>query len=214
MIRLYSMIDSGNCYKPRLAMHHLGIAFEHVEVNSVDGTTRSDAYLKLNPAGKVPFLRLEDGRTLSESNAMLSYLADGSPLIPQDLYDRAQMFEWMFFEQYSHEPNIAVRRSITLYPERAGEADPAAMRRLLEGGNRALEHMERRLSKADWLAGDAFSIADIALYAYTHVADQAGFDLATYPGIQNWLERIANLPDHVPLEWLPDRAVRFGEEQK
>jgi glutathione S-transferase len=151
----------------------------------------------------VPVLVLEDGCILAESNAILLYLAENTRFLPADRYDRGKAYEWLFFEQYTHEPSIAVRRSILTAPERAAQRTPERLQALLASGNFALAVMERRLASADWLAGDAYSVADIALYAYTHVADEGGYDLDAYPGICRWIERVAGEPGHVPLDWRP-----------
>ena len=203
MITLYSQQASGNAYKPRLLMAQLGISFRLVEVNTYDGSTRRPEFLARNPIGKVPVLILEDGRTLAESNAILLYLAEGTRFLPADRYDRGKAYEWMSFEQYSHEPAIAVRRSILTAPERAAQRTPERLALLLDAGNRALAVMERRLAGADWLAGDAYSVADIALYAYTHVAAEGGYDLGDFPGIGRRLARVAAQPGHVPIGWRP-----------
>jgi glutathione S-transferase len=200
MITLYQQQDSGNCYKVRLLLAHLARPFDTVAVSSLDGSTRRPEFLAKNPIGKVPTVRLDDGRYLAESNAILLYFAEGTALLPSDAYARAKVYEWLFFEQYSHEPAIAVRRALMVYPERAAAATPERMAQLLEAGHRALDVMERRLAAADWLAGDAFSIADISLYAYTHMAADGGYDLRHYPGIGRWLARVAALPRHRPLE--------------
>jgi len=200
MITLYEQHDSGNCYKVRLLLAHLGRPFQTVAVSSLDGSTRRPEFLAKNPIGKVPTVQLDDGRYLAESNAILLHFAQGTGLLPADAYARAKVYEWLFFEQYSHEPAIAVRRGLTVYPERAAEATPARMAQLLEAGNRALAVMERRLAAAEWLAGDAFSIADISLYAYTHMAAAGGYDLRPPPGIGRWLTRVAGLPRHVAIE--------------
>ncbi|HEU0155054.1 MAG TPA: glutathione S-transferase family protein [Stellaceae bacterium] len=201
MITLYQQHDSGNCYKVRLALAHLGRPYRTVAVSSLDGATRRPEFLAKNPIGRVPAVQLEDGRFLAESNAILLYFGEGSALVPADAYDRAKLYEWLFFEQYSHEPAIAVRRALRVYPQRQGEATPERMAQLLGKGNEALMVMERRLADADWLAGTAFSLADISLYAYTHQApEDGGFDLAPYPGIRRWLARVAALPRHVSIE--------------
>ncbi|HEY1301888.1 MAG TPA: glutathione S-transferase family protein [Stellaceae bacterium] len=200
MITLYQQHDSGNCYKVRLALAHLGQPYRTVAVSSLDGATRRPEFLAKNPIGRVPTVQLEDGRFLAESNAILLYFGEGSALVPADAYDRAKLYEWLFFEQYSHEPAIAVRRALRVYPQRQGEATPERMAQLLQRGNEALAVMERRLADTDWLAGNAFSLADISLYAYTHQAPEAGFDLAPYPGIRRWLARVAALPRHVSIE--------------
>ncbi len=203
MLTLYSMIDSGNCYKPRLLLAKLGMPFRHIEVSSLDGSTRKPDYLAKNPNGKVPLLELEDGRTLPESNAILLYLSEGTRFLPEDRFERARVYQWMFFEQYSHEPHIAVRRSLMKYPERKADATPEKLAATLEGGLKALSVMEQQLKSADWLAGQTMSAADIALYAYTHDAATAGFDLRDFPGISAWLGRVAEDPGHVPMEWVP-----------
>jgi glutathione S-transferase len=198
---LYSMQDSGNCYKPRLLMHLLGLPFRLADTDSRDGSTRRPEFLALNPNGKVPLLVLPDGRTLSESNAMLLHLAEGTEYLPEDSYERGLAYQWLFFEQYSHEPYIAVARSLL----HLVGGDPPAERiaELHKRGHWALGVMETRLAKANWLAGDRFSVADIALYAYTHLAHQGGFDLQPYPGVLRWLARIAARPGHVDIDWRP-----------
>jgi glutathione S-transferase len=206
MLTLYSQQASGNCYKPRLLMAQLKMPFRLVEVNTYDGSTRGADFLAKNPIGKVPLLEFEDGRRLAESNAILLHLAEGTRFLPSDPFTRAKAYEWLFFEQYSHEPAIAVRRSILTAPERAAQRTPERLAALLESGNRALDVMERRLSKADWLAGDAYSIADIALYAYTHNASEGGYDVGRYQGINAWIARVAAVPGHVPLDWRPEAA--------
>jgi glutathione S-transferase len=203
MLTLYSQQASGNAYKPRLLMALLGIPFRVVDMNTYDGSTRKPPFIEKNPIGKVPLLEFDDGRRLAESNAILLHLAEGTSYLPAEKFDRAKACEWLFFEQYSHEPAIAVRRSILTAPERAHMRTPERLAQLLESGNRALAVMEGRLAKADWLAGDAYSIADIALYAYTHVAGEGGYDLGPYPGIRAWLDRVAAQPGHVPIDWRP-----------
>ncbi len=202
-MRIYGMSDSGNCYKPRLLLAMLGQPFEHVETNSRDGSTRTPEYLAKNPNGKVPLLELDDGRTIAESNAILLYLAEGTPFLPADRYDRAIVNQWLFFEQYSHEPNIAVRRSLKLYPERAAQATPERMAALLEAGDRALGVMEAQLSRTPYLAGDAITVADIALFAYTQDAAIAGYDMGRYPGVSSWLDRVRAGPGFVSMDTKP-----------
>lgn len=206
MLTLYSQQVSGNAYKPRLLLALLGIPFELVEMNTYDGSTRKPEYLAKNPIGRVPLLEFEDGRRLAESNAILLHLAEGTRYLPDDAYDRAKAYEWLFFEQYVHEPAIAVRRSILTAPQRAHLRTPERLADLLEKGNAALAIMEQRLSKADWLAGGSYSVADVALYAYTHVAEEGGYDLGAYPGITAWLARVASQPGHVPIDWRPSEA--------
>jgi len=204
VLTLYQQQDSGNCYKPRLLLAHLRLPFGVVDIDANDGSTRAPDYLARNPNGKVPLIEFADGRRLAESNAILLHLAEGTPLLPEDAFDRAKVYEWLFFEQYSHEPTIAVRRSLTIYPARRDQATPERMAKLLEEGNQVLGVMETRLAAADWLAGADFSIADMALYAYTHMAEEGGFDLAVFPGITAWLARIAALSRHVTIDWRPD----------
>jgi glutathione S-transferase len=204
MLTLYSQQLSGNAYKPRLLMALLGIPFRIVDVNTYDGSTRRPDFLAKNPIGKVPLLAFEDGRFLAESNAMLLHLAENTPYLPADRFARAKAYEWLFFEQYTHEPSIAVRRSILTAPERAAQRTPERLGALLEAGNHALAVMERRLSEEPWLAGDSYSVADIALYAYTHVAGEGGFNLSAYPGIERWLNRVAAAPRHVAMAWRPE----------
>nr|WMC95458.1 glutathione S-transferase family protein [Aminobacter aminovorans] len=203
MITIYGMSDSGNSYKPRLLMAKLGRPFRHVETSSRDGSTRTPAYLAKNANGKVPLLELDDGRFLAESNAILLHMAEGTRLLPADAYQRALVFQWLFFEQYSHEPFVAVRRTMFLYPERAAQATPERMQALLDGGNKALGVMQVHLEKTPFLAGDAMSVADIALYAYTHDATIGGYDLDAFPAVKAWLARVAADEGHVPLTWLP-----------
>ena len=199
MMTLYGMTDSGNCYKPRLLLALIGLPFHHVEVSFIDGGTSRPEFLAKNPNGKVPLLELEDGRLLAESNAILCYLAEGTAFMPTDRFERAVALQWMFFEQYSHEPYVAVRRSLMRYPHLASEATPARMARLLEQGNKALSVMETRLSASPFLAGATPSVADIALYGYTHCADEGGFELDGFPAVSSWLDRVRTLPGFVPM---------------
>jgi glutathione S-transferase len=203
MITVYGQDDSGNCYKPRLLLAKLGIPFRHVETKSGPGGTRTDAFLAKNPNGKVPLLELEDGRRLAESNAMLLYFAEGTRLLPADRYERGLAYQWLFFEQYSHEPYIAVRRALLVYPDRASQATPERLAATLAGGDKALAVMEEQLSRTPFFAGERISVADISLYAYTHEADRGGFDLAAYPSVGAWLRRVEADPGHVPMDWLP-----------
>ena len=201
---LYSMQNSGNCYKPRLLMHQLGIPFRVVDTDSFDGSTRTPEYLALNPNGKVPLLVLPDGRRLAESNAMLLHLAEGTPFLPADRYERTLCYQWLFFEQYSHEPCIAVARSwLSLMPGGREKISAERLADLHARGHKALAVMEERLGEAPWFAGDSYSVADIALYAYTHVAGDGDFDLAPYPLIRDWLGRVAAVPGHVGMDGRP-----------
>ena len=201
---LYSMQDSGNSYKPRLLLHLLGLPFRLVDVAGGTGATKTPEFLALNPNGRLPLLILPDGRRLSESNAMLLYLAEGTRYLPADRYERAVVNQWLFFEQYDHEPQIAVARAWQhTYPDRKAKVTPEMIAGWQQKGGHALGVMETRLAGNDWLAGNAYSVADIALYAYTHVAHEGGFDLGRYPGISRWIARVAAAPGHVPLEWRP-----------
>jgi glutathione S-transferase len=203
MLTLYSQQLSGNAYKPRLIMALLGIPFRIVDINTYDGSTRKPPYIDKNPIGRVPLIEFEDGRRLAESNAMLLYFAEGTRYLPADKLERAKVYQWLFFEQYSHEPAIAVRISILTVPERAHMRTPERLAQLLTNGNHALGVMEKRLSGAEWLVGDSYTVADMGLYAYTHRAELGGFDLSLYSGIRSWLARVAAQPGHVPIEWRP-----------
>ena len=206
MITIHGMATSGNCYKPRLLMALTGRPFRHVEVSPADGGTRRPEFLAMNPDGKVPVLELDDGRTLPESNAILAYLGEGSRFVPEDALERARMLAWMFFEQYSHEPQIAVRRALLTNPHRKHLATPERLAETLEGGNRALAVMEGALAAAPFLVGEKPTLADIALYAYSHVAADGGFDLAAFPAVTAWCARIEALDGYRPLDWLPDES--------
>jgi glutathione S-transferase len=203
MITHYGSLDSGNCYNPRLVAATLRLSYRHVEISSRDGSTRTDAFLARNPNGKVPLLELEDGRLLWESNAILLYMAEGTRFLPSDRYGRGVVHQWLFFEQYSHEPYVAVRRALVRYPERAAMATPERLAETLAGGNRALGVMETQLAKAPFIAGRSITVADIALFAYTQDAEYAGFDLGSYPAVAAWLDRVRADPGHVQLEWTP-----------
>ncbi|PQZ51471.1 glutathione S-transferase family protein [Ochrobactrum sp. MYb15] len=203
MLTIYSQPDSGNCYKPRLLLAKLGKTFKHVTVSSLDGSTRTPEYLAKNPNGKVPLLELDDGRFIAESNAMLLYLAENTRYLPKDAYERALVYQWLFFEQYSHEPYVAVRRALMVYPERARDATPERLASTLVGGDKALAVMEEQLKKTPFLVGNSLTVADIALYAYTHEAHRGGFNMELYPAVNAWLARVAADEGHVSLDWLP-----------
>jgi glutathione S-transferase len=196
---LYDNPVSGNCYKVRLLLSHLGVPFERREVDVVDRSNRLDLLGGLNPALRVPTLVLDDGRPLAESNAILWYFGEGTRFVPEDRYARAQVLQWMFFEQYDHEPAIAVVRFWVAYSGRP-EAFADRLDERMKAGYRALDGMERYLDGRAFLVGDRMSVADIALYAYTHVADEGGFDLGRYVAVGDWLERVAAEPGHVPIE--------------
>lgn len=203
MITVYGYSPSGNCHKLRLLLEQLGREYFWVETDSSKGATRTPEYLAKNPNGKVPMLELDDGRILVESNAILHYLAEGSDFLPDDPWQRAQALSWMFFEQYSHEPYIAVARFIRGWtpldsPRRAGE-----LPRCIERGNAALAVMERHLQANDWFSGPCYGIVDIALFAYTGVAHHGGFELARYSNVSAWLARVRATPGFVEM---PDPA--------
>jgi glutathione S-transferase len=194
---LYDSQVSGNCYKARLLLAHLGLEYERREVDVVDRSNRLDLLGDLNPALRVPTLVLDDGRPLAESNAILFHFAHGTPYLPEDRYELAQVLQWLFFEQYSHEPNIAVVRFWVAYSGAPpAEAEVEAKRR---AGYAALDAMERHLASRAFHVGERYTIADISLYAYTHVAAEGGFDLTRYPAIRAWLDRVAEQPGHVPI---------------
>jgi glutathione S-transferase len=198
-VLLYDSPVSGNCYKVRLLLAHLGLPYERRTMDVVDRSNRPEVLGGLNPALRVPTLVLDDGRPLAESGAILWYLGDGSRFVPVDPYERAQVLQWMFFEQYDHEPAIAVARFWLAYSGRPDEfADRLPERQ--EAGRRALSAMDEHLRGRTYLVGDRLSLADLALYAYTHVAQEGGFDLAPYPAVGEWLERVAAEPGHVPIE--------------
>jgi glutathione S-transferase len=197
MLRLYDYLESGNAYKVRLLLTQLGLPFERIEMDILKGATRTPEFLAKNPNGRIPCLELEDGTFLWESNAIQFYLAEGTPFLPADRLERAQVLQWMFFEQYSHEPYIAVVR----FWHFAGmvEKNRAQLAERVERGYAALGVMESHLAKHDFFVGGRYSIADIALYAYTHVAEEGRFELGRFPAIGRWLERVRSQPRHIPI---------------
>jgi glutathione S-transferase len=196
-VLLYNSQVSGNCYKVRLLFAHLGIAYEREEVDVVDRSNRAELLGDKNPAQRVPTLVLDDGRSLGESGAILWYFGEGTRFVPEDRYRRAQVLQWMFFEQYDHEPAIAVARFLVAYSGR--EPDPQVIEQRTRQGYRALAAMEHHLDGRSFLVGDAITLADIALYAYTHVAHEGGFSLEDYPAVRAWLARVEAEPGHVPI---------------
>jgi glutathione S-transferase len=197
---LHQMQMSGNCYKIRLASRQLGIPIALKDYGVHAGDTRKPEYLAKNPNGRVPMLELDDGRCLPESGAILWYLAEGSALIPKDPWQRAQMLNWMFFEQYSHEPYIAVTRFLlTEATPETLEKRRASIPGLQARGRAALGVMDTHLSKNAWFSGERYGLADIALYAYTHAADEGGYDLTDYPAVSMWCQRVRSQPGHIPL---------------
>ena len=203
MHTLYSMQNSGNCYKLRLAMSQLGLPFQIVDVDILKGETRTPQFLAINPNGKVPALKLDTGEVLSESNAILFFLAEGTDLLPDNRFCKAEMLQWMFFEQYSHEPYIAVARFWLKIRKGGRELQAHMLDNWWERGYEALGVMERHLETHSFFAADRYSIADIALYAYTHVAEDGEFDLSDFPKINAWMERVRAQPGHVPMDWRP-----------
>ena len=200
MILLYNSPVSGNCYKVRLLLERLGIPYETREVSVVDRSNRRELLGSTNPALRVPTVILEDGRPLAESNAILWYFGDGSPLVPQDLYERAQVLQWLFFEQYDLEPSLAVVRFWLAYSGTPEKLAPDRRDELTRSGRRALRALDEHLGGRAWLVGDGMTIADISLYAYTHVAPEGGFDLEPYAAVRAWLDRVAAQPGHVPID--------------
>jgi glutathione S-transferase len=197
---LYNSQVSGNCYKVRLLLAHLGIEYERQELSVADRSNRSDVLGGLNPALRVPTLVLDDGRSLGESGAIIWFFGEGTRFVPDDPFERAQVLQWMFFEQYDHEPAIAVVRFWGAYSGRPREEFADRLDERVAAGYRALDALERHLDGRTWLVGDGMTLADIALYAYTHVASEGGFELERYPAIGAWLERVASEPGHVPID--------------
>jgi glutathione S-transferase len=195
-VLLYDSDVSGNCYKVRLLLAHLGLEYTRYPLDVVDRSNRQEVLGHLNPGLRVPTLVLDDERPLAESDAILWYLADGTEYVPTDPYERAKVLQWMFFEQYSHEPNLAVAR---FWLTKGIEVDPAVLAERQRAGYLALAALEGHLAGHEFLVGGRFTIADIALYAYTHVAHEGGFDLSGYPAIQAWLARVAARPGHVSI---------------
>ncbi len=211
MLTLHDFLDSGNGFKARLLLALTGRPYRLVEHDILQGATRTPAFLSKNPNGRIPLLELEDGRFLAESDAILFWLAQGTPFWPEDPFAQAQVLQWMFFEQYSHEPYVAVLRAwkhvgFGLTPERE-----ARMAELEAKGYAALEVMEGHLADRDWFVGQSCSIADLALYAYTHVADEGDFDLARFPRIRAWIERLSALPGYVAITHRPPQPAALAE---
>ncbi|MFS4437937.1 glutathione S-transferase family protein [Paracoccaceae bacterium GXU_MW_L88] len=202
MLTLYSMPSSGNSYKIRLLLAKLGQDYRHVACEA--GSAAWEDAKPLSPLGKLPFMQLDDGRVLAESNAILLYLAEGTRFLPGDRYARAKVHEWMFFEQNRHEPVIAVRASLNFYPDLRATAKPERLAELLEAGQTILVLMERQLQETPYLAGDTITVADLALYAYTHTAEErGGYDLSGMPALKDWLARVAADEGHIALDDIP-----------
>jgi glutathione S-transferase len=196
-VLLYDNAISGNCYKVRLLLALLGIEYERREVDVIDRSGRAELLGDLNPGLRVPTLVLDDGRPLAESDAILVYFGEGTEYLPTDRYERAQVLQWMFFEQYSHEPNIAVLR---FWAHAEIKPEPREALAKFNGGQAALAAMERHLDGREFFVGDGATVADLALYAYTHVADEGGFELSRFPAIGAWLERVSSLPGYISID--------------
>jgi glutathione S-transferase len=202
-MHLYDYLDSGNGYKVRLLLAQLGLRYDWTELDIDAGMTHTPEFLKRNPNGRVPTLELDDGTNLAESDAILWYLAEGTPFVPADRLGRAQVLQWMFFEQYSHEPYVATPRYIVKHLP-ADHPRRAELPERLARGRSALAVMEAHLARHPFFVDGRYTIVDVALYAYTHVAEQCDFDLTRYPAIRAWLARVAAEPGHVPMDWQPD----------
>lgn len=201
MYTVYSMQRSGNCYKVRLALEQLRVPYQLVEVDILRGESRTPEFLSKNPDGHVPLLEVTPGRFLPESNAILWYIAGGTPLAPDDRIDRAEALQWMFFEQHSLEPNLGAAWFWLTLVKGGRELQLHAVEDWTEQGYRALRVMEKHLEAHPFFAANRYTVADIALYAYTHVAHECGFDLTSFPAIRAWLKRVAEQPRHVPMDW-------------
>jgi glutathione S-transferase len=202
-MHLFDYLDSGNGYKVRLLLAQLGQRYDWTHVDLDNGKTRTPEFLKRNPNGRIPTLELDDGTNLAESNAILWYLAEGTPFVPPDRLGRAQALQWMFFEQYSHEPYVATPRHIVKHMA-ADHPRRAELPHRLELGRAALKVMETHLATRQYFVAERYSIADIALYAYTHVAHEGGHDLAPFPSVNAWLKRVAAQPRYVPITARPN----------
>jgi glutathione S-transferase len=205
MLTLYDYLDSGNGYKVRLLLAQLGLHYRYIDVDIMKGETRTNAFLARNPNGRIPTLEVPDGDHLAESNAILWYLADGTDFVPAGRFARAQVLQWMFFEQYSHEPYVATPRYIVRHLPVDSERRAELPKRLAQG-REALKVMESHLTRRPFFVESHYTIADIALYAYTHVAEEGGHDLEPYPAVRAWLKRVAAQPRYVGLQ---DRPPRF-----
>jgi glutathione S-transferase len=203
MLTLFDYLDSGNGYKIRLLLTQLDKTYRWVELDIMAGKTRTPEFLAKNPNGRIPAIE-EDGRFLAESNAILIYFAEGTPFLPTDRFSRAQVFQWLFFEQYSHEPYVATPRFLVKHFP-ADHPRRAELPKRLEQGRAALGVMESHLKTRQFFVDEKYSIADIALYAYTHVAHEGGHDLAPYPSVRAWIDRVASQPKHLPITEIPGK---------
>lgn len=207
MYTLYSMQRSGNSYKVRLALATLGIPYRLQEIDILTGESRTPEFLAMNPSGQVPLLEVAPGRYLAESNAILWFLAEGTPLLPEGPIERAATLQWMFFEQHSLEPNIGAAWFWLSLIKGGRELQSHSLEDWMEEGHRALGVMERHLKTHRFFVDGRLSIADIALYAYTHIADQCEFDVSAFPYVRAWIDRVAAEPSHVPMEWQPAEPI-------
>ena len=210
MYTLYSMRRSGNCYKVRLALAQLRIPHQLVEIDILKGETRTPEFLAMNPSGHVPLLEVAPGRYIAESNAILWHIASKSHLRPDDRIDRAEALQWMFFEQHSLEPNIGAAYFWLTLVKGGRELQSHALEDWIENGSLALGVMEKHLARNDFFVGNRYTVADIALYAYTHVAHECDFDVSRCPAIRAWLKRVAAQPDHVAMDWQPAALATAG----
>jgi glutathione S-transferase len=210
MLTLYSMQRSGNCYKVRLALAQLGVAHRLVEIDILRGESRTPEFLRMNPDGRVPLLEVAPGRYLPESNAILWYIAGGTALVPEDRVDRAEALQWMFFEQHSLEPNLGAAWFWLTLIKGGRELQQHAIEDWMEKGYAALGVMEKHLERRRFFVADRYTIADIALYAYTHIAHECDYVLDTFPAVRTWLRRVARQTDHVAMNWKP-AAVAAAE---
>jgi glutathione S-transferase len=211
MYTLYSMRRSGNSYKVRLALAQLDIAYDLIEIDILKGETRTPDFLKLNPAGHVPVLKVGHGRAISESNAILWYLAGQTPLYPEDRVERAEMLQWMFFEQHSLEPNLGAAYFWLTLVKGGRDLQSHALEDWMQEGYRALGVMERHLAGRQFFVAERYSIADIALYAYTHLAEQCDYELSAFPAVRAWLKRVAEQPGHITMDWEPAGALTAAQ---
>jgi glutathione S-transferase len=203
MYTLYSMQRSGNCYKVRLALAQLKAPFKLIEVDILRGETKTPEFLAKNPSGRVPLLEVAPDRYLPESNAILWYIAGGTPLAPDDRIDRAEALQWMFFEQHALEPNLGSARFWLTMVKGGRQLQVHGLEEWMEKGYQALGVMEKHLETHDFFAANRYTIADIALYAYTHVANESEFDLTGFPAIRNWIKRVATQPGYITMDWDP-----------
>ena len=207
MYTLYSMRRSGNCYKVRLALTQLDIPHELIEIDILKGETRTPEFLAMNPSGHVPLLQVGRDRYIAESNAILWYIAGGTPLVPEDRVERAEMLQWMFFEQHSLEPNLGAAYFWLTLVKGGRELQQHALEDWMEEGYRALGVMDKHLKTQRFFVDDRCTVADLALYAYTHVAEKCDFDLSGFPYVRAWIDRVAAEPGHVPMDWSPTDIV-------